>query len=153
MIASSYAVVLLAGAVGLLLSTASAGQRLAGYAGFALALSLAALMPLPLGSAALARQGGWYCVMALAITLHLPPRAGLAMALTACAGWCAGAAKAPLGADASALLLVFPAGLCIGKRAPMLSKILSAWMVAVALLSVALEYLPVTPGYLPDHLE
>jgi len=29
----------------------------------------------------------------------------------------------------------------------------SSWLIAIAVLAAALPYLPVTPGYLPDHLE
>jgi hypothetical protein len=28
-----------------------------------------------------------------------------------------------------------------------------SWLIAVLILVVALRFLPVTPGYLPDHLE
>jgi hypothetical protein len=28
-----------------------------------------------------------------------------------------------------------------------------SWLIAVALLMAVLRFLPVTPGYLPDHLE
>ncbi|MEA1675163.1 hypothetical protein [Nitrospirillum sp. BR 11163] len=32
-------------------------------------------------------------------------------------------------------------------------RVMSSWLVAVAVLAIALACLPVTPGYLPDHLE
>ncbi|MEA1652346.1 hypothetical protein UAJ10_25465 [Nitrospirillum sp. BR 11164] len=32
-------------------------------------------------------------------------------------------------------------------------RVMSSWLVAVAVLAVTLACLPVTPGYLPDHLE
>ena len=32
-------------------------------------------------------------------------------------------------------------------------KVVVSWLVAVALLNAALRLLPVTPGYLPDHVE
>jgi uncharacterized membrane protein len=30
---------------------------------------------------------------------------------------------------------------------------LFSWLIAIVVLVVALRFLPVTPGYLPDHLE
>jgi hypothetical protein len=54
---------------------------------------------------------------------------------------------------AIAVLLIFPAGLLIGNRAPVLMKILAGWLAAVALLTISLAYLPVSPGYMPDHLD
>jgi len=32
-------------------------------------------------------------------------------------------------------------------------KVIASWLVAIALLGGALRLIPVTPGYLPDHLE
>lgn len=32
-------------------------------------------------------------------------------------------------------------------------KVVVSWLIAVALLNAALRLLPVTPGYLPDHVE
>jgi hypothetical protein len=32
-------------------------------------------------------------------------------------------------------------------------KVVVSWLVAIALLNAALHFLPVTPGYLPDHVE
>lgn len=36
---------------------------------------------------------------------------------------------------------------------PIVPKIVAGWLIAVALLATLLHLLPVTPGYLPDHLE
>jgi urease accessory protein len=38
-------------------------------------------------------------------------------------------------------------------RRPIAPKVLAAWLIAVALLAALLRFVPVTPGYLPDHLE
>jgi hypothetical protein len=32
-------------------------------------------------------------------------------------------------------------------------KVVAGWLLAIATLNAALAMLPVTPGYLPDHLE
>jgi hypothetical protein len=150
MTGDSYAVILLAGASGLALPANTVAGRLKGHAGFVLAMSLAALMSLP---STPARQAGWYCIIALAFTLHLPLLARVRLALSVAAGFCAGASMASPYLAAIAVLLIFPAGLLIGKRAPVLAKILAGWLAAVALLTISLEYLPVSPGYMPDHLD
>jgi hypothetical protein len=36
---------------------------------------------------------------------------------------------------------------------PIVLKVISSWVIAVAALVATLELLPVTPGYLPDHLD
>jgi hypothetical protein len=32
-------------------------------------------------------------------------------------------------------------------------KVVVSWLIAIALLNAVLRLLPVTPGYLPDHVE
>ena len=32
-------------------------------------------------------------------------------------------------------------------------KVIASWLIAIAVLAALLHILPVTPGYLPDHLE
>ena len=32
-------------------------------------------------------------------------------------------------------------------------KVLASWLIAIAVLVASLSFLPVTPGYQPDHLE
>ncbi len=39
------------------------------------------------------------------------------------------------------------------RRALVLAAVMLSWVTAVALLMVILRCLPVTPGYVPDHLE
>jgi hypothetical protein len=51
------------------------------------------------------------------------------------------------------VLLLFPAGFIVGWRAPIIVKVVSSWLIAVAILAATLQFLPVTPGYLPDHLD
>jgi len=36
---------------------------------------------------------------------------------------------------------------------PVILGIVLSWLVAVALLTAALHWLPVTPGFMPDHIE
>jgi hypothetical protein len=51
------------------------------------------------------------------------------------------------------VLILFPASWIVGRRASIPVKVVSSWIIAVAALAAALQLLPVTPGYLPDHLE
>jgi hypothetical protein len=50
-------------------------------------------------------------------------------------------------------LLVFPAAWAVGRYASIPVKVVSSWVIAVAVLAATLQFLAVTPGYLPDHLE
>jgi hypothetical protein len=43
--------------------------------------------------------------------------------------------------------------LIVGWRAPIVVKVVSSWLIAVAVLAATLQFLPVTPGYMPDHLD
>jgi hypothetical protein len=51
------------------------------------------------------------------------------------------------------VLALLPAAFIIRRRAPIVVKVVASWLVAVAVLAGTLQLLPVTPGYLPDHLE
>jgi len=51
------------------------------------------------------------------------------------------------------VLLFFPAASGLGLRATIMAKVVSSWLIAVAMLAAALQFLPVTPGYMPDHLD
>jgi len=45
-------------------------------------------------------------------------------------------------------------GVALSRRGwPLPPRIVASWLVAIAILNAALVVLPVTPGYLPDHLE
>jgi hypothetical protein len=41
----------------------------------------------------------------------------------------------------------------VAKRLAIIVKISSSWLIAVAILALTLQFLPVTPGYVPDHLD
>jgi hypothetical protein len=46
-----------------------------------------------------------------------------------------------------------PAAWIIEWRKPIVIKVVSSWLIAVAALAATLQCLPVTPGYMPDHIE
>jgi hypothetical protein len=46
------------------------------------------------------------------------------------------------------------AGRVVGdRRVAIALRVVASWLIAVAVLGVALQLLPVIPGYVPDHLE
>ena len=54
---------------------------------------------------------------------------------------------------APCVLLAMPAAWLIGRKASIAVKVASSWLIAMAVLAALLPFLPVTPGYLPDHLD
>jgi len=56
------------------------------------------------------------------------------------------------GTGALALALLRPAWIA-DRRARIALAVVASWLIAVAMLGTALQFLPVTPGYLPDHME
>ena len=104
---------------------------------------------------------GWLSTMACAAMVHLrdgvPAR--LALLLAVDAGTWSGTMIAfegrwiHLPAAWLCTLTLVPAALAVRWRVPIAAKVVSSWLIAIAVLAAALPYLPVTPGYLPDHLE
>jgi hypothetical protein len=105
--------------------------------------------------------GCWLSVAASAASVHLPgglgPRWAFAASLNA--GLWSGAVIALAGSRLDLLkalpgvLVLFPAASSLGLRATIMAKVVSSWLIAVAMLAAALQFLPVTPGYMPDHLD
>jgi len=55
---------------------------------------------------------------------------------------------------ASGLLLsLFPAAWIADRRVLIALRVVASWLIAVAMLGALLQLLPVTPGYVPDHME
>jgi hypothetical protein len=50
-------------------------------------------------------------------------------------------------------LIFLPASWLIRRGGGIAIKVVSSWVIAVAILAGTLQLLPVTPGYLPDHLD
>jgi hypothetical protein len=51
------------------------------------------------------------------------------------------------------ILILLPASWVARRYGTIPAKVVSSWLIAVAVLAATLQLLPVTPGYLPDHLE
>jgi hypothetical protein len=105
--------------------------------------------------------GCWVSVAATAATVHLPRglTARSAVALSLNAGVWSGAEVALAGSRFDiveafvCILLLIPGSFVVRQRAPIIVKVVASWLIAVAVLAATLQFLPVTPGYLPDHLD
>lgn len=104
--------------------------------------------------------GCWISVAATASGVHLPRAATTrASVLSFNAGIWSGAAIALTGSPAGLLrtlpyvLACLPAAWIVGRRMPIVVKVVSSWLTAIAILAAILQCLPVTPGYAADHLE
>ncbi|MFL6600938.1 MAG: hypothetical protein ACJ8R9_06360 [Steroidobacteraceae bacterium] len=51
------------------------------------------------------------------------------------------------------LLVILPAVWITNRRVLIALRVLASWLIAVAMLGALLQFLPVTPGYIPDHME
>ena len=152
---------LVAGALGLALGFVPARLRALGAGLFSgLALSLSSL-PLPQSATDGAFLACFACVLAAAAAVVWPHRfaARVRIALAAVAGVAAGIAVAAAGAPADLarslpfVLLAIPAGGLVSVERAVALKVVASWLVTVSVLAGALTLAPVTPGYVPDHLE
>jgi len=50
-------------------------------------------------------------------------------------------------------LAVLPAVWTVDRRVLIALRVVASWLIAVALLGAILQFIPVTPGYMPDHME
>jgi hypothetical protein len=103
----------------------------------------------------------WISVIATAASVHIgrgfKTWAAVAMSLNA-AVWAAAVvslsgSKLDLLKALPCVLILLPAAWVVRSGASIPVKVVSSWVIAVAILVATLQLLPVTPGYLPDHLE
>lgn len=102
----------------------------------------------------------WATVVAVAASVHLPQRVALwlALVLAVVSGIAAGTVTAVAGhtrdvvTAAAGLALILPGAWLVGTRRQIAIKVVSSWVIAIAVLSAALPLTP-TPGYVPDHME
>jgi hypothetical protein len=103
----------------------------------------------------------WISVIATAASVHLgrglKTWAAIALSLNA-AVWASAVvslsgSKLDLLKALPCVLIFLPAAWVVSRYASIPVKVVSSWVIAVAVLAAALQLLPVTPGYLPDHLE
>ena len=153
-------IALLCVALGLMLSFVARKTMLIGLAALAAAGVAAAALP---GGAAIGLPNAVIaCATSAALTalcIHLPERAGRAAAvpLSANAGfWCGLLAGQMLPWQMPLLALPIAVALAgrwlIARGWPIVLKVLSGWLIAIAILAAALPLIT-TPGYVPDHME
>ena len=151
---------LLVTALAFALAFAPRAARAPGLVMFAVGALALVAAPLAASTRDVVFLGAWISVAATALCVHLPRgltrTAALAVSLNA-GLWC-GALAAVAGARLDLIkaafcgLLLIPA-VVFAHRAPVVVKVAASWLVATAVLCAALQALPVTPGYLPDHLD
>ncbi len=121
---------------------------------------LVAQAPLPTGWVEGVFLGCWASTVGTAALVHFPRRlhGWRPVALGVNAGGWAGATVAVAGttldlaAAAPWLALVVPGGWLVARGNGIAVKVVSSWLIAIALLAAVLPIVP-TPGYAPDHME
>ena len=127
------------------------------FCGAALALAFA---PFPSDLVEFVFLASWAVVIVACASVHLRrgllPRMAIALALIggALAGGLVALAGSPndLVVALPCTFLAFPAAWLVASGRGIAVKIVSSWLIAIALLSAALPLTP-TPGYEPDHME
>ena len=104
--------------------------------------------------------GAWLSVIATALAVYRKPDVALAtpLVLAINAGFWLGAVTTTIDNDWALVrimplvLIVVPAGWLVARRASIVLKFLASWLVAIAILIMALPMV-ITPGYVEDHME
>jgi hypothetical protein len=152
---------LLFAALGLALGCARQRARAASLLGLLAGIGLSALVTFSGDAIEYVFLACWISIIVTAASVHLVrgPSKWVAIALSLNAGLWA-TAVAQLSASSLELLealpcvlIMFPTAMLVRRGASIPVKVVSSWIIAIAGLSAALQLLPVTPGYLPDHLE
>lgn len=152
---------LLCAAVGLALAFAPRRAWVPSLVTLTMTTAVLAALPIPSEWLEGVFLGCWASVGATAVMVHLPrgmtPSGAVGLSFNA--GLWSGAEIVLAGSRldivkaVACVLLLFPAAFVVDWRAPIMVKVVASWLVAVAILAAALQFLPVTPGYLPDHLD
>jgi len=148
-------------AVSFAIAIANDGARFRALMVFVATAAVAALGPVPESWSDAAHLACWISIVACGGVAYASHAVGsrVTIALAICAGVSAGAVITP--ADAQAIVVLVPLAVVVticaaraaARRLPIAPKVVASWLIAVALLATLLQTLPVTPGYLPDHLE
>jgi hypothetical protein len=148
-------------AVSFAIAIVDLGARFRALVVFVATAAVFAPFPLPEWASDAARLTCWISIIACGAVAYASHAVGarFTIALAVGAGVSAGAVATR--ADARALAVLVPlvvvattyAARAAARHVPMAPKVVASWLIAVALLATLLQMLPVTPGYLPDHLE
>ena len=104
---------------------------------------------------------GWITLAADAAIVYLPNGLGFrpAVGISLNTGFWSGAMVTLAGSRFDVvkalpgILLILPIASIARRHAPIAVRVVSSWLIAVAGLTAAVQFLHVTPGYIPDHLE
>ena len=98
-------------------------------------------------------------INSMSVLMGRPLGRNAALLLAANSGMWAGAVTAVAGRKTDLLLALpctltlLPASWVARRGGSIAVKVVSSWLIAIAILAATLQFLPVTPGYLPDHME
>jgi hypothetical protein len=153
--------VLIFAALGLALAFAPRNARVPSLLALFATLASFAFLPVPQAWLEGVFLGCWLSVIATAASVHFVRglKAWAAMALSVNAGvWasavvCLSGSRLDLLKALPCVLIVLPASWVVGRHGSIPVKVVSSWLIAIAVLAATLQLLPVTPGYLPDHME
>ena len=149
-------------ALGLALAFAPRSARVASLLALVASVSAFSFLPIPQSWLEGVYLAFWISVIATAASVHFArglARPSVALALSLNAGaWASGVVHlsgSPLDLVKAlpCVLILFPASWVVGRHTSIPVKVVSSWIIAVAVLAATLQLLTVTPGYLPDHLE
>lgn len=148
-------------ALGLALAFAPRNARMPSVIAVFATAAVSSLLPLPRVWIEGIFLGCWISVIATAASVHIPRGVGrfAALLLSINAGVWGSAVVSLSGTPRdlvlalSCVLIFLPASWAIGRYGSIPIRVLSSWVFAVAVLAGTLQLLPVTPGYMPDHME
>jgi hypothetical protein len=148
-------------ALGLALTTVPSRNRLSSLLALITTIVAFAFLPAPHAWLEGIFFGCWISVIATAAMVHLRHGLGArgALALSLNAGAWAAATVVQSGSRLDvlmvlpAVLIFLPACSVVARHGSIPVRVLSSWIIAIAVLAATLQCLPVTPGYLPDHTE
>ena len=152
---------LLFAALGLSLAFAPSEARVPSLLSTLLTLGALLVLPVPRGWLEGGYLACWVSVIATAASVHLAhglsTRAAIVLSVNAGiwanAATCLSGSPLALAEALPWVLTLWPASWLMSRYGAIPVKVASSWLVAIAALAAVLQFLPVTPGYLPDHLE
>lgn len=148
-------------ALGLALAAADRRFWLSGVIGVGAVAGASTWIRLPASWTDAVFLGCWSSAVLNALRVHAARPSGRASTLLLCSntGIWTGAVISLAGRKANLLLAIpctlslLPASWAVRRGGAVAVKIVSSWLIAVAILAATLQFLPVTPGYLPDHMD
>ena len=152
---------LLCVALGLALAFSRSNARAASLLTLLATLGVFSFLPAPRAWLDGVFLGCWLAVIATLASVYRRRELGLvaALVLSVDAGIWATAVLSVSGSRLDLLkavpcsLVVVPASCVVRRYGSVSVKVVSSWIIAIAVLAITLQFIPVTPGYQPDHLE